>query len=322
MKTDLVTLSTSNQEIADLVNHDPQLRSDHTKRQYRSILGGFEAWRAGRPMSKSLVELFASELQEQGRAPRTINQKLAAIRWWGRKIDDLIQDMPDPSPELQSMAKQALRVASVRDVKGTIPERGRHISLGELAALLEVCTADPTPAGARDAALFALAWATGARRDELAKIELQDVTQSPDEPEILDILIQHGKGGRSRKVFVNNGAVKYLADWLAIRGDAPGALFVTIRKNGVIIGGNLSAQDLGLILAKRTHQTGISQHTTMHDFRRTFAGSLFEAGIDGALIMRLLGHSSLDQTGRYDRRPEDNRRQAIKVLHVPYFGKS
>jgi hypothetical protein len=32
----------------------------------------------------------------------------------------------------------------------------------------------------------------------------------------------------------------------------------------------------------------------------------------------MAGHESIDTTARYDRRPEDAKRKALKLLHVPY----
>jgi hypothetical protein len=51
---------------------------------------------------------------------------------------------------------------------------------------------------------------------------------------------------------------------------------------------------------------------------KTFAGNLWDAKIDGVTIQKLMGHASQNQTAKYDRRPEATRRQAVKVLHVPY----
>jgi integrase len=72
------------------------------------------------------------------------------------------------------------------------------------------------------------------------------------------------------------------------------------------------------MLDKRSDQAELSQPVTWHDFRRTFAGNLWDAKIDGVTIQKLMGHASQNQTAKYDRRPDTARRQAVKVLHVPY----
>jgi len=107
-------------------------------------------------------------------------------------------------------------------------------------------------------------------------------------------------------------------DWLDLRGSEPGALFVNVNKGGKIAGGKLSGEALRKMLEKRSRQAELSKPVTWHDFRRTFAGNLWDAKIDGVTIQKLMGHASQNQTAKYDRRPEETRRQAVKVLHVPY----
>ncbi|KAA0271783.1 MAG: hypothetical protein EDM79_13255, partial [Chloroflexi bacterium] len=120
-----------------------------------------------------------------------------------------------------------------------------------------------------------------------------------------------------------------ILDWLDIRGNDPGALFVNVNKGGkvTVVKVNkdgkveyckLCGEALRKILDKRSRQAELSNPITWHDFRRSFAGNLWGAGIDGVTIQKLMGHASQNQTAKYDRRPEDARRQAVKVLHVPY----
>jgi len=300
--------------IIKMLDNDPQLRSKHTTRQYKSDLTNFEAWRNGRAITKTLVEEYAAQLQQEGKAPNTINQKLAAIRWFSRKMADRAMD------ELgdREMAEQALRVVAVKDVKGERPERGRHIQQGELSALMDACISDTSPAGIRDAAIIAIAWATGLRREEIAGITLADLTNKATDS--LDISVI-GKGGKARTVYINDGALSALLDWLEVRGNEPGMLFVDVNKGGKVGSGKLSGEALRKMLEKRSKEAELSQPITWHDFRRTFAGNLWGAGIDGVTIQKLMGHASQNQTAKYDRRPEDARRQAVKVLHVPYKNK-
>lgn len=311
----LATLESNPQAvIVQLLENDPRLISKHTTRQYKADLFDFEAWRAARPITKTLVEEYAAKLQAEGKAPNTINQRLAAIRWYARKIADLAIDYQDDS----ELARHAARVATVRDVKGERPETGRHIEQGELSALIEVCMSETSPAGIRDAAIIALAWSTGLRRDEISRIELEDLLNKTEDS--LDIVIV-GKGGKVRGVYVNDGALAALLDWIELRGNEPGRLFVEVNKAGKIGTGKLSGEALRKLLDKRSQEAQLSKPITWHDFRRTFAGNLWDAKIDGVTIQKLMGHASQNQTAKYDRRPEATRRAAVKVLHVPYSRK-
>lgn len=320
MTTALTTTETTAlTRIITELDRDPRLRSPNTQRGYLHDLTAFEAWRAGRPISKLLVEEYAAELQRAGKSPNTINRSLAAIRWWARRLGDLAQDHPVATDAERArraeIVAQAERVAAVKDVRGERAAKGRHIAAGELTALLRACTDDASPAGARDAALIALAWATGARRSELAELAFADLVPTGDHEAELRI---RGKGGKARTAYLFDGAAHYLADWLALRGPAAGPLFYAINRGGVIqVGHGLSDEALAQMLQRRRAQAGV-QPLTWHDFRRTFAGNLLDSGSDLVTVQKLMGHSSPTTTASYDRRGEEARRKASRSLHVPY----
>lgn len=322
MTTDLVVTGFDAEYWQNELRRDPRLKSQHTQRGYLADLAAFEVWRAARPASRLLVEQYAAELQGLGLSPTTINRKLAAIRWYARRVGDLALDTPalDEAARLQraALTDQAERIASVKDVKGTRLQKGRHISSGELAALMGACEADLTPAGARDAALIALAWSCGLRRGELGSLTLADWQPGKGEGD----LIIHGKGDKVRTLFVYNGAYEALADWLELRGAGPGPLFCAILKSGELVPAQrLHGEALRKVLGKRLGQAGINQPTTWHDFRRTFAGNLLDNGQDLVTVQKLMGHSSPTTTSQYDRRGAEAQRKAIKTLHVPYKGR-
>jgi len=299
------------------LERDPRLVSPHTRRSYYGALGEFEAWRAGRPVTKRLVEAWAAELQAKGQAPATINHKLSAVRWWAKRLADMAQEDPSLSPEARrEIAEQAARAASVSNVRGEKSPRGRHISEGEIRALLQECVEDG-PAGVRDAALIALAFATGLRRGEIAALDMGDVKALDSGYELT---IRRAKGGKFRTVSVYGGAAKYLKDWLEVRGERPGPLFLAITKGGRIQDHGLTTQSLMEMLYKRCQAAGI-ERVNWHDARRTLAGNLLDAGVDLALVQRILGHASPVTTSAYDRRPEEAKRKALKLVHVPYLRK-
>lgn len=302
--------------IARELHRDPHLKSEHTRRGYLTDLKIFNEWRAGRPVTKLLVEEFAAQLQSTEHSPNSINRSLAAVRWWARRMGDLAAEDPTLGREHQELIiTQSARVVAIEDVDGTREPKGRHVALGELTALMHVCAVDASPRGVRDAALIALGWSTGARRAEIAGLKLDDLKFTAERE--ADLVI-HGKGDKVRTVYIYNGAADALRDWLPLRGDDPGPLFYAIRKNDKIVCGHgLGDEALALILEKRQREALVDE-LTWHDFRRTFAGNLLDSGVDLATVQKLMGHSSPTTTSNYDRRDEQAKRRAVQTLNVPY----
>jgi site-specific recombinase XerD len=303
---------------------DPHVRSPHTRRQYAANLRKFEAWRDGRLMTKLLVEAYAAELQEKGLSHTTINQKIASIRWWCRKIIDIAHENLPPT-EAEALEKQAGRVLAVRDLKGTSLQRGRHLKLSEITKLLLACADDQSLAGIRDTALFYCSWATGKRRAELGSLTTENITHletvDKETSEITHYIefVVTGKGEKPLKSYLFGEAHQAMLTWLNERGEAPGFVFCPINKSGAPLPtSGLSGESLRRILDKRIKQAGI-QSLTWHDFGRTLAGNLLDAN-DIVTVQRILGHASPTTTARYDRRGEINRMEASKNLVQPKIG--
>ena len=297
------------------IMRDPRLKSENSQRGYLADLRVFEMWRDNRPMTKLLVEEYAAYLQQQGRSPNTINRVLASIRWWARKIGDLAFEQKLDSSMREEIVVQSARIAQVKDVSGSRGQRGRHIESGELSALMRACAEDKSPAGIRDAAIIGLAWTTGMRRAEISNLTIKDMVLIGENE--YDVIIC-GKGDKVRTAYIYNGAALALTDWLMIRGNEDGPAFLSINSGGRIqTGHGVGTEALAQMLAKRIRQAGVSS-VMWHDFRRTFAGNLLDSGADLVTVQKLLGHSSPATTSNYDRRGDEVKRKAVRILHVPY----
>ena len=79
-------------------------------------------------------------------APATANKMRAAVRGVLRNAWQLGQMDTD----------SYMRAVGVRAVRGSRLPAGRALDSGEIRALFALCGSDPTPAGSRDAAAFAL----------------------------------------------------------------------------------------------------------------------------------------------------------------------
>jgi site-specific recombinase XerD len=270
------------------------------------ILGAADLWATPwAQLRYEHVALVRTTLSERGLAAATVNKHLAALRGvmraaWRMGLVD---------------ADTYERIADVDLVTGSTLPAGRALGPGEIAAIMRAC-ADGTPAGARDAAIIALAYAGGLRRAELAALALGDVL---DDGEMISLKVL-GKRNKERLVYLDNGAALALRAWLTVRGGAAGALFYAGRRGGHLLAGQgLTAQAVFEIVTRRAEQAGIA-HASPHDLRRSFVSDLLDAGVDISTVAAMAGHESVITTQRYDRRGEQGKRRAAKSLHVPFYG--
>jgi site-specific recombinase XerC len=233
--------------------------------------------------------------------PATVNKYLSALRGVLRQ-----------AWLLKQMTAEDYRMAlEVKSVKGETLPAGRNVTPGEIEAIVSKCMDDPTPAGPRDAAIIACLWA-GLRRGEIPSLDLADYDTETGDLQVT------GKGRKERIVPLGaNGAKTAMGDWLTIRGDDPGPLFHRVRKGGKIVKARITPDAIYGMLQKRAEQANVA-HLSPHDFRRTLAGDLLDAGADLVTVAKIFGHSDPKTTARYDRRDGQAKRKAMGKLHFPY----
>jgi site-specific recombinase XerD len=248
-----------------------------------------------------VIRIVLSMRDSLGYKPASINHTLSAIRGVLREAYHLGQISAD---DMQ-------RAISVKNVKYSFEAAGRDLSQGELHALLLACYSDNRKIGTRDAAMIALMYQGGLRREEVVHLQREEVYLAQQQLKVT------GKGTKQRTIFLSGGTQNALNDWLEIRGMTPGPLFCPIRKGGKMALQTMTTQAVYYILKTRGKQAGVS-HFSPHDIRRTFVGDLLDAGADIATVAKMAGHANVQTTARYDRRGDETQKKAADLLHVPY----
>jgi integrase len=182
---------------------------------------------------------------------------------------------------------------------------GREVTIEELERLLDAASTGPDAVlAARNVAIIATLAGTGFRRCEVVSADLDDVDL------VRGCMTVTMKGGELRNAWLPDGTVKSLADWITVRGDEPGPLFLS--KSGRRLHGN----DLRLALDRVQARAGVA-HFTPHDLRRTYVTMMLRQGVDPFVVMRAVGHQQVTTTLIYDRRTQAEDRAAVDLIHVP-----
>lgn len=189
---------------------------------------------------------------------------------------------------------------------------GKALSIGEVQALFHVCAQDKSIKGIRDAALIAVLYSAGLRRSEVVALDLSDWSK-----QLSCLTVRLGKGNKDLTTYLDDGAASALTDWLRWRGEEPGALFYPTRKGSKVESRRMTDQAVLDILQQRGKEANLTSFSP-HDFRRTFASNMIDAGVDIVTVQNLMGHASPVTTARYDRRGEEAKRRAASMLHTPY----
>jgi len=247
---------------------------------------------------------LAIKMIEIGYARSSVNKHLVALR---RVLEEawrlgLYKDYDDYH-----------RAADVKSLRVESVPTGRNLEINELKMLIDVClnAGKNRTLGIRDASIITLSYATAIRRQEIVDLDLEDLDIGEGRLEI------SGKGNKERIVYLEPGAINALQNWLTLRGYQPGPLYVRVTKGGKLINRRLTPQAIYYMLQNRQKQAGLVPFTP-HDLRRTSITDLLAAQVDVLTVSNIAGHASADTTRRYDRRPDEVKKQAAQKLKSLY----
>jgi integrase len=212
-------------------------------------------------------------------------------------------------------AEDRARALDIKRIGGSRLPRGRALAHAELQAVLDQLAAEDTLIARRDTACLAVMYASGGvRRTELTALDLGDCDVMNGE-----LTVRSGKGRKERRIHLSAEGAAAVADWLAVRGLAPGPLFLPISKDRRTLehGRSLDPTTIRLLCQRRAARAGVAPFSP-HDLRRSSISDLLDLSGDLGLVSRLAGHANPAVTARYDRRPVDAEQRAARSLLFPY----
>ncbi|MEH1124773.1 tyrosine-type recombinase/integrase [Micromonospora sp. CPCC 206061] len=143
--------------------------------------------------------------------------------------------------------------------------------------------------GERDAAIVDVLLYAGARVEECARLDLEDVAITARTGKIR----LHGKGDEVRWVPLPAIARERISAWIRLRSNQPGPLWTGQR-------GPLTISGITQVVLAVGDAAGIPG-LRPHRLRHTYATRLRQGGADPAHVQALLGHASIESSARYFR---------------------
>ncbi len=260
--------------------------SAHSRRAYGRALDRFRAWcerSQADGFTRETVQRYRASLEAESLSPSTVNVHLAAIR-------RLAQESA-AAHILSSDEAAAIRAVPGARQKGK--RLGTWLTLAQAQELLEAPAGDGLRA-VRDRALVALLVGSGVRRDELARLRLEQIQQREGRWVLVDV---DGKGRRLRSIPLPGWAQARVEIWRVAAGIGEGRVLRAVSQGGEVVGQGITPQAVYLIVRRYARQLGFP--FAPHDLRRTFAQLAHRGRSPLEQIQMSLGHESILTTEKY-----------------------
>ena len=241
------------------------------------------------------VRRFVGSLGNQNLKESSINRVISSLKSFYKYC--VKYDIIDINP-----------FSHVRSISGhrKIPD---VLSFAEIDKMIKMT--DNTFAGIRDRMILELLYSTGCRVSELTGMNVEDVNLKKR------MVLVHGKGGKSRWVFLTRGASDDVSLYLPLRkkyvnGSASAKISSLVLNRS---GNGISERGIRFIIEKYIRAIGVDKHVSPHTFRHTFATHLLNNGAGIRIVQEMLGHSSISTTQVYTHVGIDRLKDVYREAH-------
>lgn len=259
--------------------------------RYLSVFLGTMKIKYLKEITPQAVRAFRVELSERNLRKNTQSYYVIAIRNF-----------------LKYLVKQGVRALAPETIE--LPKTSRRdIDVPEYRELERLLDAPDTSTfrGLRDRAILEVFFSTGLRLAELCSLDRYiDIDRG-------EVSVR-GKGDKLRVVFLSDGARKAIKDYLKKRNDPDEALFVSLSRNGNVIG-RVTPRSVERLVDRYARKAGIPRKVHPHALRHLFATDLLINGADLRSVQALLGHANVSTTQIYTHLTNKELREVHKAFH-------
>jgi len=309
-------------------------RSLHTARAYGQSVGIFLEWlgeRTGeaiatptkqgkktvweirgdteilRDITLAIIDDFSLWLNNRGNSQSTINQRLGAVNSFLRVA---LRDKVIDRDQAFDLDIKPYKAKQKRDTKPV----GRRLSVAEVKALRAAVDKAGWAAvengrsdnkAIRDQAILDLMLYAGLRREEVASLQIENITQDGGRW----WLVLTGKGNKTRRLKIHDVLYKSILNCLTLTGRKlasgdNGPIFYNLRKSGQSTGKQLNASVIGRLVAEYGSAADLAprhgeNRLSPHDLRRTAARNAYDNGATIYQVQTMLGHADPKTTIQY-----------------------
>jgi site-specific recombinase XerD len=248
--------------------------SPHTVKYYLNIIKQYVIW-LDVPLEQATVEkvdAYIDYLHRKRMHPASINLYLVIIR----VFYDYLRC--EERVDLTNPVKRNRRLR----VPKPLPRSLRDQEIEKLFGVIK---------GKRDIAMFKLMLRCGLRVEEVSNLSLGDIDLKRRR-----IIVQQGKGGKGRVVYISDDAHDALGAYLKIRSHYRVKKVFLVEK-GTYKGQPISIRGIQKRIEYYAKKTGLK--VSCHRLRHTMATQLLNAEAEVETIQDLLGHNWITTTQRY-----------------------
>ncbi|OIP52010.1 hypothetical protein AUK10_04170 [Candidatus Gracilibacteria bacterium CG2_30_37_12] len=201
-------------------------------------------------------------LQEQGRAPKTVNLYKEAIKFFCKEILHIQGNWDIQLSKTPSKLPIVLSRGEIEQIFSVIENKKHRL-------------------------LLALSYGSGLRVSEVVDLRVRNFD--------LENLMIHLQGAKGQKDRLTLFSSKLLSDIGKIISFKSGDDYFFESERG----GGLTTRTAQIIFAQALKKSGIKKEATFHSLRHSFATHLLENGTDIRYIQELLGHANIRTTQIY-----------------------